>query len=134
LNEQKHVAGLRRHLVGGVSLSHLSTELRSCSVNSRRVPWLFSIQLREFAAQSFAILLMHLLGMQELGQKLPRPRSVVAALLKLGNECQLPLDYDLALGYVLLRQGKVIQHHLPIHAPAYDVESSAVSCKKVLSR
>src|SRR5262249_42753627 len=93
--------------------------LRSCSVNSRRVPWLFSIQLREFAAQSFAILLMHLLGMQELGQKHPRPRSVVAALLKLGNECQLPLDYDLALGYVLLRQGKVIQHHLPIHCPAY---------------
>src|SRR5262249_61471771 len=65
---------------------------------------LLSIQLREFGTQSFSILLVTLLGLQELAQKFAGPGSVVATVLKLGNETPpLPLDYDLAVGHVLLR-------------------------------
>jgi hypothetical protein len=39
---------------------------------------------------------------QELAQKLSRQSSVVTTLLKLSNESLLPLDCDLALGYMAL--------------------------------
>jgi hypothetical protein len=48
------------------------------------------------------VLLVHLLAVKELAQKLSRHCGVVATLLKLGNEGLLPLDCDLALGYVPL--------------------------------
>ena len=61
-----------------------------------------SIQLREFSTQTFSILLVTPLGIQELAEKLLRQSSVVASLLKVGDESLLPLDCDLALGYVPL--------------------------------
>jgi hypothetical protein len=73
-----------------------------CGVNLGRASWLFSIQLGEIAAQSVSVLLVHLLAVKELAQKLSRHCGVVATLLKLGNEGLLPLDCDLALGYVPL--------------------------------
>jgi len=42
------------------------------------------------------------LGIQETAEKLLRQSSVVASLLKVGDESLLPLDCDLALGYVPL--------------------------------
>jgi hypothetical protein len=73
-----------------------------CGVNLGRASWLFSIQLGEIAAQSVSVLLVHLLAVKELAQKLSRHCGVVATWLKLGNEGLLPLDCDLALGYVPL--------------------------------
>ena len=99
---QSEGALIGRGRTGRLAQVAILSELRSSDVSLGRASCLFSTQLGEFTAQSFSVLLATLLRMQEPAQKLPRQSSVVVTLLKMGDESLLPLDCDLALGYVPL--------------------------------